>query len=40
MVARPYGELVEACVALVRDKVFSRRSQSAMLARAIAETSL
>jgi len=52
VVARPYGELVEACIALVRDnarrwqmerqgfEVFSRRSQSAMLAQAIAETSL
>ena len=52
VVAKPYGELVEACMALVRDnarrweverqgfEVFSRRSQSAMLAQAIAETSL
>jgi hypothetical protein len=52
VVAKPYGELVEACIALVRDNtrrwemerqgfdVFSRRSQSAMLAQAIAETPL
>jgi len=52
VVATPYGELVEACIALVRDntrrwqverqgfEVFSRRSQPAMLAQAIAETPL
>jgi tetratricopeptide (TPR) repeat protein len=52
VVAKPYGELVEACIALVRDnthrwqverqgfEVFSRRSQSAMLAQAIADTPL
>ena len=51
VVAKPYGELVEACIALVGDdarrreverqgfELFSRRSQSAMLAEAIAETS-
>ena len=52
VVAKPYGELVATCIALVRDntrrwqverqgfEVFSRRSQSAMLAQAIAETPL
>ena len=51
VVARPYGELVEACVALLADEprrreverqgleIFSRRCQAAMLAEAIAATS-